>query len=389
MDAVFFDIENDGDLDLYVVSGGNKYSQGSDLLEDRIYLNDGLGRFSRLQIALPKSNGSCVRITDYNKDGDLDFFVGTRSVPGAYGLSENSFLFSISNKKAKAEPLNLGMVTDALWYDYDGDSYEDLFVIGDWMPVTVFKNISGQLTDKTVELGLAGTSGLWNAISIGDINKDGKKDLIVGNMGLNSKWQAGPEQPITLYIDDFDGNDQMDPVIFYWFGNEFIPFASKDDLASQLPMIKKRFTSYEGFSKVRSINALVGASTTGIKNILQLASVALLNDKNNFKVVALPREAQWSPVQSSILANVDDDIQDELIVAGNFFGALSLLGSMDASNGAIFDIDHKGAIYFKKWLPIPTPSDFRHIKSLDKDRMILMPNSGKPMIIGRNSLAEK
>ena len=220
VDAATIDIDKDGDLDIYVVSGGNDLMESDENLMDRIYINDGKGNFSRLKISLPMTNGSTVSISDFDNDNYEDIFVGSRSIPGSYGLSPYSFI--LKNKGNNSFEIiskeRFGMLTDSEWADIDGDSKIDLVMVGDWMPIRVLLNQgNGKFIDATNDLGLSKSNGLWNNLLIKDINSDGQLDILAGNAGSNFKWKPSTEKPVKLYLDDFDKNFQLDPIIFYDF----------------------------------------------------------------------------------------------------------------------------------------------------------------------------
>jgi hypothetical protein len=302
VDAVAFDIENDGDLDLYVMSGGNAAPEGDANLEDRIYLNDGNAHFSRLKASLIKTNGGSVSAGDFDGDGFADLFIGNRSMPGGYGLSPFSYILKNNGKGEYivVQQSRLGMVTDSQWADMNNDGLLDLVIVGDWMPITILIN-KGNATfeDATVSMGLQNTQGMWNTITVVDLDQNGDNDILAGNAGLNFKWKASTEKPVKLYLDDFDDNGQPDPIIFYdFFGND-VPFAPKDKLAEQLPFLKKKFLNYNDYSKVTSIEELTGKAESEIleiKKITELRSMAFFNRDGGFKAVPLPREAQMSSI---------------------------------------------------------------------------------------------
>ena len=302
VDAVATDIDNDGDLDLYVVSGGNDFMQQDDYLMDRIYLNDGKGVFNRMKVYLPQTNGSSVAAHDFNQDGYMDFFVGGRSIPGGYGLSPVSFIIK-NNGDGTMEPFwqgQLGMVTDALWHNVDNDPELELVAVGDWMAPVILD----LQEDKKFSVGqLAGAEnlfGFWKTISRADLNGDQQEDLVLGNIGENTKLFASEQTPIFLYLDDFDENEQLDPIIFYNFFGRYRPFNTKNDLQAQMPMIKKRFPNYKKFSQVETIKELTGFAEKDIleiKKVNTTASLALMKKDGKYIAEKLPQEAQYSNIR--------------------------------------------------------------------------------------------
>ena len=229
-----FDIDRDGDLDLYIGSGGNQEVSPNPSLEDRIYFNDGQGIFKRAPIKLPQTNTGSIAIADFDNDGYSDYFIGSRNITGAYGLTPNSFI--VQNKDGLSMKIldrkQWGMISDAKWVDLNGDSFLDLVLAGDWMPITILINNQGKsFKNKTLEYGLTNTYGLWNTLEIFDFDQNGHPDIIAVNSGINSKWHPTKERPVKLFLDDFDENQQVDPIIFYPYGDREIPFAGKDKLA--------------------------------------------------------------------------------------------------------------------------------------------------------------
>ena len=257
VDAAFFDADGDGDLDLYVVSGGNEYSGRYKPLMDRLYVNEGLGKFIRSEGHLPEMyvNGACVSPSDIDGDGDIDLFIGGRSVAGNYGVIPRSYLLEnngkgfFSDQTAKyAEALEYpGLVTDALWMHLNDDSYPDLLLAGEWMPIRAFVSEQGKWVEATENLGLGQTHGWWNTLYVEDLDGDGDEDFLAGNLGLNSAFEASLKNPCTLYIRDFDQNGSIDPIMCIHKEGEDFPIAFRDELLSQLPFLKKKFTTYAAY----------------------------------------------------------------------------------------------------------------------------------------------
>jgi hypothetical protein len=384
VDATTFDLENDGDLDLYVMSGGNERFEGDPILEDRVYINDGNGKFTRLIAPLIKTNGGSVSSGDFNGDGFDDLFIGNRSMPGGYGLSPVSFILKNNGQSgftiAKKE--RLGMITDSQWSDIDGDKLLDLIIVGDWMPITVlsFKGDSTFVND-TKKYGLENSHGMWNSVLVTDIDGNGKKDIIAGNAGMNFKWKASPEIPVKLYIDDFDDNRQPDPIIFYDFFGNYVPFASKDKLMGQLPSLKKKFLSYAKFSKIKNIEDLTGKAEDQIleiKQIKELRSMAYMNIGDETKAIAFPKEAQMSSIED-ILVNTDQD-PVQLIFVGNYLDYTMELGQSNGNSGGVLSFSKEGNFNSFKALPLPRLLNARRIIKLDTNRFMVVANNDKTYI---------
>ena len=347
MGAVFFDADNDGDQDLYVVSGGNEFELGSDAYQDRLYLNSGEGDFELSSNALPKinSSGSRVKMADFDGDGDIDLFVGGRQVPGHYPEPADSYLLKnqfietgnlFFEKSNETVFTKLGMVTDAVWTDFDGDQDLDLMVVGMWMPITILENVAGTFSNSTAKFGLQETSGWWFSISNDDLDGDGDDDYIVGNLGLNYKYKAKENEPFSVHYGDFDENGKNDIVLSYYnYGTQY-PLRGRSCSSQQIPEIKKKFKSYNAFAS-SSLSEVYGNVNLG--NALHyeattFASVSIENlGKGNYEMRSLPHLAQISNINSSVIYDVDNDGVKDLIIAGNLYGSEIETTRNDASLG--------------------------------------------------------
>ena len=344
-DAELFDADNDGDLDLYVVSGGGAPDKGK-ILQDRLYLNDGTGNFIYAAQALPNMefNGACVVSFDLNEDGYADLFIGTHSVPYSYGLSPNSRVlinngkgqFSDKTEEFMPDAFGLGMVSDAVWMEEN----RELVVAGEWMPITIF-NFSSEVT-KTE---LPHTSGWWNTLHAADMDGDGDTDLLAGNRGENSDIKASVGKPVNLYVHDFDGNTSTDPILSYYKQGEEWVYPGLDQLAGQLVKIKKMYTSYKAFaespfSSVFPPNELEKAVHKQVQTF-QSAYIENLGD-GSYQVKPLPIEAQFSPIYAFATADFDGDGHTDVLAAGNFYGNQPSMGRDDASYGLFLKGNGKG-----------------------------------------------
>ncbi len=348
VDAVFFDANGDRHPDLYVVSGGNEFWGDHDALQDRLFLNDGKGNFRRDEAALPRfsESGSCVVPGDFNGDGHLDLFVGRRVVARNYGATPRSYLLENDGAghfrdvtAAKAPGLAAaGMVTAAAWVDYDGDDRLDLIVVGEWMPVRVFHQENGRFVDRTREAGLAGSEGWWNSLLAADVNGDGRVDLVLGNLGLNSYLRASPAEPARLYVNDFGHNGTREQVLTFYKHGVSYPLPGRDELARLIPQLRSRYPSYAAFgaSRVEDIFSRAELRQATVLEAHDFASsVALNNGNGTFRLEPLPVEAQFAPVYAAQAGDFDGDGRTDLLVAGNFYGVQPILGRYDAGYGVL------------------------------------------------------
>lgn len=367
VDAVFLDIDNDKDLDLYVVSGGNEFYENNVEQFDRIYRNDGKGNFKRDVSALPKmfSNKSCVRPFDFDKDGDLDLFVGGRVVPFNYGKTPTSYLlinngkgngsspqFTDKIKQLAPELQTAGMVTNAIWSDIDNDGDADLIVIGDWMPIKMYQNDKGKLS--LIDNDLSEKTGFWQGILANDFDRDGDVDFVVGNIGLNTKFKKNPKQnALRMYVKDIDGNGSVEQILTYNRNDKWFPVATKDELGKQIPsIINKRFTDYSLYAgrTIEDIFYPEQLEKAEIKEVNTFESVYLENlGSNKYKLTPLPILAQTSKIMTLFLDDYDGDGIKDVIIGGNFYGSNMYQARYDASYGLILKSDGKGN--FKTIIP--------------------------------------
>ena len=346
VDAAFFDADNDGDLDLYVVSGGDESSGTDPMGQDRMYVNDGHGNFTYNKHALPEfyHNGSCVRPADFDHDGDMDLFVGSRSVPGSYGLTPRSYLLKNNGvgvftdvTDQVANHLGLaGMVTDAAWTDIDGNQYPDLVVAGEWMPIIVFLNRDGKKLTEDQDNGLEKSAGWWFCLKAADIDHDGDMDLLAGNLGLNAGIRCDSTHPARIYINDFDNNGLTDPVITWNRNGKNFPIATIDQLVRQIGSLDKKYPTYASMAgkTVEEIFPPDKLGSSVMKSAYNFKSGIFLNQgKGRFRFMAFPAETQFSPVMSILADDFDKDGNEDLLIAGNLYEVRPSVGRMDASFG--------------------------------------------------------
>ena len=342
IDALFFDSDNDGDLDIYVVSGGNEFMPNSSTYLDRLYINDGNGNFTFRRELLPSNfeSGSVVKAFDFDNDGDLDLFVGSRMKPWNYPEPASSYL--LVNENGKFSNYNtdqftdLGLVTDAEWFDYDNDGDSDIVVVGEWMPITVFKNQDGNFIKEEINTNLGCSStGWWYSIEVGDLNNDKLPDLIVGNLGLNYKYKASVDEPFEVFYDDFDENGTKDIVLAYYnYGIQF-PLRGFSCSSQQVPDLKDKFEKYDIFASL-DVQEVYGEEN--LENALRLSvntfeSAALINNESFFDFKPLPNYAQFSSVNDIIIKDFDNDQINDLLIVGNMYHAEFETARNDAGNG--------------------------------------------------------
>jgi len=348
VDAAFFDSNGDGHPDLFVVSGGNEFWGNAEQLRSRLYTNDGHGNFQRAASALPDifENGGSVAAGDFNGDGNPDLFVGSRVVSRRYGEIPKSHLLQNDGggrftdvTADKATGLSAaGMVSSSAWLDYDNDGKLDLIVAGEWMPVRVFRQEGGRLVERTKEAGLSGSNGWWNSITVADLRGNGRKDLVLGNLGLNSYLKASPKEPARLYVNDFAKNGTLQQVLTFYKQGVSYPVAGRDELVRLIPSLRSKYPSYASFGASR-IEDIIPAAELESSKVLEAgmfaSAVALNNGNGTFTIRPLPTEAQFAPVYSTVAEDFDGDGKTDLLLGGNFDGVTPTYGRYDASYGLL------------------------------------------------------
>ncbi len=395
--SILLDVDGDGDNDLYVASGSNE-EDAPDLYQDRIYINNGKGDFSRMATALPRMEISTgvVKADDIDNDGDPDLFVGGRLVPGEYPASPRSFLlendgrgtFKDITAETNPELGKLGMVTGAQWVHLNDDDHVDLVIAGEWMPIRFFINAEGRFVEKRDVLysesdSLMNTNGWWNCLHSADMDGDGDIDFVAGNFGLNSQIKAGQAEPVSVLVKDFDNNGTLDPIFSYFNLGKRVPLAPRDDLLSQLPSLKKKFESYEDYARAGTDDLFDATEREGATELQAhlLSSVYIENiDNESFRIIPLPLEAQMSPVHSILIDDFDRDGNQDILLGGNFTDSKVQFGRYDANKGTLLLGDGDGKFQFalNKSSGLLLKGDVREIKQIEIN------NLGKAIVIGKN-----
>ena len=340
------DFDQDGDTDLYVVSGGGGDVEGAEnLLQDRLYLNDGTGSFSKATAHLPIINSSGMRVvtSDYDDDGDLDLFVGGRIVPGTYPSAARSLLLENKNGafvnviQEKAPGLEkIGLVTDAKWVDFSGDGKLDIVVVGEWMRIELFEQSNDTFKNVTDQYISEDLRGWWFSVAVEDMDGDGDLDIIAGNLGLNNKFHPSKKKPFEIFFNDFDSNGTNDIVLAKTDdkGENYI-MRGKDCSTQQMPFIKDKFEKYEDFALASITDVLPEEKLSEALNysITDFSSVYLENVGGTYKKHILPIQAQFAPIQDILIRDFDSDGHKDILIAGNLFGTEIETASYDAGTG--------------------------------------------------------
>jgi len=397
-DATFFDADGDGDLDLYVASGGYQDFRPQDfVLQDYLYLNDGQGNFETASDALPSMlvSKSCVLPADFDQDGDTDLFVGGRVIPGQYPQTPQSYLLQNDGQgkftvlaPEQAEGLsNIGMVTDAKWTDLNADGREDLIVVGEYMPITIYLNQgNAQFVNATETFFEKPLTGLWNKILLEDFDNDGDLDIVAANFGLNSQLQVSPQEPLQMVYKDFDNNGSIDPILTYYIKGEAYPFASRGELLDQIYNKRQKFTTYADYANAKledifSKEELEGAHTLTAET---LETLYLENKGEKFSVHNLPREAQFAPVYAMTTLDYNQDGNQDLLLAGNQSAIRIRMGVIDANYGQLFAGDGKG-----KFTYIPQAESGLKLKGDVKSLEKIQINDDTYLLVGINNIGIK
>jgi hypothetical protein len=385
--ALIFDANGDGHPDLYVVSGSCEWAADSPFYQDRLYLNDGTGNLDLSNNTLPKMHtpGTCVTAADFDGDGDLDLFVGGSAEPGYYPLPSRSYL--LRNEHGHFSDITAtdgpglerpGIVTAAQWADVDNDGSPDLVLVGEWMPVSVFKNKQGKLIEVTKDMGLAQTCGWWTSLNIHDLNGDGDLDFVVGNLGLNTKYRATEEKPMRIYAKDFDGNGSLDAILCRQIEGKEKPIHQRNELLAQIGGLGNKYPRYALYATA-SVQEMLGKEALAdsyCKNCQFLQTACFIQKNGRFSVNTLPVLAQTAPINAILCTDFNSDSHPDLLLVGNSFSPNVLTGNYDAFKGLLLLGNGLG-----RFQPMDASRSGFFVDGVGKSLALLTLPSGKHMVV--------
>jgi len=388
MGSEFFDVDGDNDMDLYVVSGGSEYHEGNSMYQDRLYLNDGNGQFTKTDLPKTISSGSCVEAFDFDQDGDMDLFVGGQVIAGAYPTPPKSYVFvndrgKLIDKTDEIAPgiSRIGMVKSAVFTDLNQNNQPELVIVGEWMPIKILEYSENKFLDKTSDYSLDKTNGWWNKVVSNDLDNDGDQDLIIGNLGENYKYKTSIEKPFQVFARDFDRSGTNDILLAYYHGNNLKPVRGKEILTKQLPVIEKVFPTYMEFAKA-DMKDILGQGMENSFHLLayEFSSIILINNDGQFEMKKLPVQAQFSTLNGILIDDYNKDGVKDLIIGGNKFDVEIETSPADASPG--FVLLGKGDFKYEAQLPsesgffIPyNVKDLRSINSKNETFILVSSNN--------------
>ncbi len=402
--AVFFDVDQDGDMDLFTGGGGNFLPASADIYQNNIFINDGKGNFSIKPGALPISHTNCGTAIplDYDNDGKMDLFIGSRSEPQNYGLAPKSFLYhNIGNGQFQDVTStvatflsNLGMITSAAWSDMNGNNSKELVIVGDWMYPHIYKFDGKKMVEQ--KTGLENLFGWWQHVTVSDIDNDGDADLIVGNMGENFYLHSDSTHPIKLWVKDFDQNGTVDKIFSHTINEQDVPVFLKKDITEQIPSLKKGNLKHQDFAK-KSVQDLFGDAIRNAQ-VLQVntgySGIAYNNGKGQFTMQPFPVTVQLSSVNAITVADINSDGWKDIMLGGNFFDMLPQFCSVDASYGTVLMNNQKGgfSILSNQQSGVSINGAIKQIASIqyqNKLGFLFLQNNGLPVFYQQKSITKK
>lgn len=384
--ALFYDYDGDGDMDLYVSSGGNEFEEGSELYTDRLYENKGKNNFIKTTDVLPKMliSGKSVSTADFDGDGDNDLFIGGRLTPGKYPFAPRSYLLKYQNGKyidvtesLATDLVKPGLVTNSMWFDVDNDKDLDLFVVGEWMPLMLLINDNGKF-EWNQSTNISEQVGWWSGLNAHDYDQDGDMDILIGNLGLNYKYKASKEEPFQIWCHDFDESGNLDIVLGYYDHGTCYPVRGRQCSSEQMPFIKDKFPTYNDFASA-NINDVYGNKLNNALNYkaTNFSSIYLENTGNGqFKIVQLPNYAQLSLITCIKNMDLDNDNQPEVLLAGNLFTAEVETPRADASIGMVLKMNSS-----KKWETWNYSKTGLYVSGDTKGAVIINSKQRQPILI--------
>ncbi len=387
VDAIFFDSDQDGDQDLYVAHGGTAYSPHAIELNDEIYINDGKGNLTKNKAAISfpeRIATGAVAIGDYNQDGYPDIFVGDRKSNQVYGTSGSGFLYKNTGaNKFELQEIpafkKMGIITDAKWVDVNKDQTLDLVVVGEWMPIKVFLNTKNGFQEAGEQMGFDQSNGMWNHLLVADFNQDGEEDLFIGNIGQNNSLSIDHK----LFIDDFDGNGSLEQILAEEIDGATYPVLDKDELMSQLPVLKRKFVYYKDYANA-SMELLFGEKVLKQSKMLflhTLESQLFLKKDGKFIKQKLPEEVQFSSVHTAIAHDFNKDKQMDLVVGGNHYLVKPQFGRDDASKGWLLRGETKNGVFnFSKINALHMTGQMRDLEILNQNKILVGTNNQRVLI---------
>lgn len=395
--CLFFDADGDSDQDLYITSGGSEFKRGNSLLNDRLYINNGDGEFTKSKNGLPNiyESSQCVKASDIDDDGDLDLFVGVRLIASKYPFPASSYIlinengtFRKDSDKNLSSFQNIGMVTDAVFSDIDKDNDDDLILVGEWMPIIVLENENGVFKNNSDKFGLTDSSrGLWWSITANDLDNDGDDDYVLGNLGLNNKFKATVEHPFKVYANDFDNNGTNDVVLAKFYKDDYVPLRGKECTTQQMPYVSEKFKDYHSFASSKLVDILPKdkMSDAVVYEISNFESIILINEDGKLKRQSLPIQAQVSPIKASLVDDFNKDGFKDILLVGNHFGVEVETTRYDAGIGNVLLGDGKNNFHYIQSTESDfyVPNDTRAINCLKQGGIntIIVTNNNAPITV--------